>query len=160
MEHSPTSPHLLRAATIDSLPETIWVHPLNPKVIRHTKSLGDLVGMKNLGFHLVRVAPGDETTEYHCHHQEEEFIYILSGRGMAQISEQQIEVGAGDFMGFTAPSLPHAMTNPFTEDLVYLMGGQRLDPEMVDYPHLRKRQFRFGGVRQLVDWENLVSREY
>lgn len=159
MENSQNLLHFLSAATIANLPETVHIHPLNPKAIRHTKSLGDLVGMKNLGFHLVRVAPGDETTEFHCHYQEEEFIYILSGRGMAQIGEQEIEVAAGDFMGFTAPSLPHAMTNPFTEDLVYLMGGQRLDSEMVDYNHLQKRQFRFHSDRQLVDWNHLVSRE-
>lgn len=159
MENSQNLPHFLSAITIANLPETVRVHPLNSKAIRHTKSLGDLVGMKNLGFHLVRVAPGDETTEFHCHYQEEEFIYILSGRGMAQIGEQEIEVAAGDFMGFTAPSLPHGMTNPFAEDLVYLMGGQRLDTDTVDYNHLEKRQFRLHSDRQLVAWKNLVSRK-
>lgn len=148
-------PHLLRASQIGALPEVEKVHALNPNGVRHTKSLGDAVGMSHLGIHLVRVAPGRETTQFHFHHQEEEFIYIISGRGIAEIGDQQVEVGPGDFMGFTAPSLPHGMRNPFEEDLVYLMGGDRSNFDICDYPRLRKRLFRVNGDRKLVEWDEL-----
>ncbi len=145
------TPHLLTAATIKQLTETQRVHPLNPRAIRQTKSLGDILGMQRLGIHLVRVAPGDETTEFHLHYEEEEFIYILSGQGMARIGDTEYEVGAGDFMGFTAPSLPHTLKNSGTEDLVYLVGGERRPYEKVDYPQAKKRLFRIHEERIYKD---------
>lgn len=147
--------HLLKAKDIKVMQETVKVHGLNSKAVRHTKSLSDLLGMSHLGIHLVRVESGKETTQFHFHHQEEEFIYIISGRGLAEIGDEQVEVGPGDFMGFSAPSLPHTMTNPFEEDLVYLMGGERRSFDMCDYPRLQKRLFRVEGKRQLVNWADL-----
>jgi len=55
---------------------------------------------------------------------EEEWVYILSGRGLADIDGQQYEVGPGDFMGFPSPGIAHLLRNPFEEELVYLMGGE------------------------------------
>ncbi|MBC8121619.1 MAG: cupin domain-containing protein [Gemmatimonadaceae bacterium] len=150
-----STPHLLKADAIAAMAEVQKVHGLNPDAVRNTRSLGDALGMKNLGVHLVRVEPGKETTQFHLHHHEEEFLYILSGRGLACIGEEHFEVGPGDFMGFTAPSLPHALSNPFEVDLVYLMSGERRSFDVVDYPRLRKRLFRFDGKRQLVEWDNL-----
>lgn len=147
-------PHLLKAEAIAALPETVTVHRLNPNAVRHTKSIGDTLGLQHLGIHLVRLQPGKESTQFHLHHREEEFLYILSGRGIAEIGANKIEVGAGDFMAFTAPSLPHSLHNPFPEDLVYLMGGERLDMEVCDYPRIHKRQFRINQERHLIDLPN------
>ncbi|MBI3992805.1 MAG: cupin domain-containing protein [Candidatus Lambdaproteobacteria bacterium] len=145
------TPHLLRAEAIARMPEQVQRHPLNDRAVRHTRSLSDALGLQRLGLHLVRVEPGDETTEYHFHHLDEEFLYILSGRGIAEIGEAQHEVGPGDCMGFTAPSLPHVMRNPFDEPLVYFMGGQRSAFDITDYPRRRKRLFRHGRSLQVVD---------
>lgn len=144
-------PHLLKAEAIAALPEVVSVHRLNAKAIRHTKSLGDTLGLTRLGLHWVRVKPGDVSTEFHFHHQEEEFLYIVAGRGIAEIGEVTVEVSAGDLMAFTAPSLPHALRNPFSEDLVYLMGGERRDVDICDYPRVRKRQFRLNCDRHVID---------
>jgi len=152
---SPGHPHLLKASEIEAMPEVVKVHSLNSEAVRQTRSLSDAVGMTQIGIHLVRVEPGRETTQFHFHHQEEEFLYILSGRGVAEIGDAQIEVEAGDFLGFTAPSLPHTVKNPFDQDLVYLMGGDRLNFDICDYPRLQKRLYRVDGNRQLVDWEHL-----
>ena len=147
--------HLLKASENEAMPETVKVHNLNPNAVRNIKSLSDAVGMKQMGVHLVRVEPGKETTEFHFHHCEEEFIYIISGRGIAEIGDEEFEVASGDFMGFTAPSLPHSLKNPFSEDLVYLMGGERRSFEVVDYTHVKKRLYRVNGERKLVDWGDL-----
>ena len=140
---------------IEAMPEMAKVHFLNPQAVRHTKFISDALGMSKLGIYLVRIEPGQETTEFHFHHQEEEFIYILSGRGVAEIGAEQIEVESGDFMGFTAPSLPHCLKNPFDVDLVYLMGGERLSVDVCDYPRLKKRRYRVNSESQLLDWDNL-----
>src|SRR3990172_12601799 len=104
---------LLTASVIAKLKEERFVHRLNPRAVRHGKSLGDAVGMTELGIHRVRIAPGDETTEYHTHYCDEEFVYILSGHGLAEIGGRKVRVGPGGFMGVTAKSLPHTMSNPY-----------------------------------------------
>ena len=113
---------LLTAAAIDQLAEKRFEHPINPKGRRHSRALGDATGLEQIGVQLVRIAPGDETTEHHFHHFEEEFIYVLAGRGLAEIGEESHEVGPGDFMGFGPNSLAHSLSNPHEEDLVYLLG--------------------------------------
>jgi uncharacterized cupin superfamily protein len=147
--------HLLKAEEIQSQTEEVRVHPLNPNAVRHFHALGDAVGMKRLGVHIARIEPGHDTTEFHFHYHEEEFLYILSGRGIARIGDEEAEVGPGDFMGFTAPSLPHGLKNPFDEDLVYLMGGERLPYDVVDYPNAKKRLYRGFPERQMIGWEHL-----
>ncbi len=144
-------PGLLSAATIAALPETTFVHPLNPNAVRHTKALAATVGCIHLGVHWVRVAPGHDSTAYHRHRGEEEFIYILSGRGIATIGGRSQEVQAGDFMGFPPDSPAHCLHNPFTEDLVYLMGGTNLDYDVCEYPQAGKRLYRVGDRRTYED---------
>jgi uncharacterized cupin superfamily protein len=134
------------------------VHVLNPRAIRHGKSLGDAVGMRDMGIHLVRIAPGDETTEYHMHYCDEEFVYILSGRGIAEIGTRKVKVGPGDFMGFTAKSLPHNMSNPYAEDLVYLMGGTRKPIDVSEYPRSRQRAYKFDGKHHAVNFKDVTER--
>ena len=95
-----------------------------------------LAGLQRVGVSKVVVAPGKESFIYHSHHCEEEWIYVLSGKGIARIDEQDYEVTAGDFMGFPTPSVAHHMTNPFDEDLIYLMGGETKDVEIADFPDI------------------------
>ncbi|MBD2231611.1 cupin domain-containing protein [Phormidium tenue] len=142
---------LMTAAAIAALPESTFVHPLNPRAIRHGRSLGDAVGFEHIGVHLVRVEPGHDSTQYHVHQAEEEFIYILSGRGLAEIGDETVEVGPGDFMGFAAGGLAHSLSNPFTEDLVYLVGGMRLEFDICDYPKVNTRLYRRGDQRDYVN---------
>ena len=149
-------PHpLLKAARIEAIPEEARVHALDPGVVRHNRSLGDAVGLRSLGVHLVRLRPGHVSTVYHFHHQDEEWIYILSGRGLAEIGEDTFEVGAGDFMGFVAGSAPHLLRNPNEEILAYLVGGNRLAFDVCDYPRLRKRRYRVDGKSEFVSWDLL-----
>jgi uncharacterized cupin superfamily protein len=145
-------PALLTAGGIRRMKEHTFVHFLNSGAIRHTRSLGDACGLQSIGVHLVRLKPGDASTEFHFHHQDEEWVYILSGRGIAEIGTRSHQVGAGDFMGFVARSLPHAMRNPYKRDLVYLVGGNRCAMDVCDYPRIAKRRYRMnGGDNAYVD---------
>jgi uncharacterized cupin superfamily protein len=137
-------PALHTAAQIRHMKEERFVHFLNPGAIRYTKSLGDAAGLQSIGVHLVRLKQGDDSTEYHFHHQDEEWVYILSGSGIAEIGSKTYKIGAGDFMGFTAPSQPHAMRNPNKKDLVYLVGGNRCPLDVCDYPRIGKRRYRMN----------------
>ena len=127
------SKYVLKADEIAGLSENRNVHQFNENAIRNTKSLGDLVGLTSVGFHLVRVEPGDETTQHHNHECSDEFIYILSGCGTLSLGNEDIEIGAGDFAGFPMNGPAHSMKNTGKEDLVYLMGGGRPDIDICNY---------------------------
>ena len=88
---------------------------------------------------LVRLPPGKDSFAYHAHMLEEEWIYILSGRAIAEIDGAVTEVGPGDFMGFATPSVAHLLRNTFDEECVYLMGGEDKPIDVVSYPKDDKR---------------------
>lgn len=145
-----SNPHLLRAEQIEALPERQQQHQFNANAVRQTRSLGDLLGLQALGVHLVRLESGRDSTQFHFHDTDEEFLYILSGRGIAEIGEQRLPVGAGDFMAFPAGSEPHCLSNPHSEDLLYLMGGDRNVSDVVHYPHIGRTMIKSAGSRRWV----------
>jgi uncharacterized cupin superfamily protein len=118
---------------------------LNPNSYLMRAGLSRRAGMKRAHVAIGRVPPGKDSFAYHSHRQEEEWVYILSGRGIAEIDGETQEVGPGDFMGFPTPSVAHLLKNPFEEDLVYLMGGEDLPLEVVDYPKIGKRYLLMSG---------------
>src|SRR5262249_52304494 len=127
---------LLTAAELAAAPERHLRHPLNPNSDVHLRSLGRAVGLKRLSLSLARVPPGRESFIYHAHEHDEEFVYILSGRGRAEIGDEVFEVGPGDFMGFPTPSVAHHLINPYDEDLVYLMGGEQSALDIGYFPRI------------------------
>ena len=134
------------------------VHSLNPSAIRTNKSLGDEVGVKNLGIHLISVAPGDKSTEFHVHRYEEEAMYVLSGHGTAVIGDTTQKIGPGDFIGFPTNGVAHETINDGTESLVCLVVGQRLQQDVTDYPRKGKRLYRNSGERSYVDYAHIEKR--
>jgi uncharacterized cupin superfamily protein len=96
----PRKPSLVRDAQPSATPDAKFAegrsfsHPLNPKSEVHMRSLGDAVGLERLGIHIMRIPPGKESFVFHMHHTEEEFIYVLSGRGIAEIGDEEHEVPA------------------------------------------------------------------
>ncbi|HWT13369.1 MAG TPA: cupin domain-containing protein [Allosphingosinicella sp.] len=143
-------PELVRAADA-AAKMAIHSHPWNPRSEMKGVQLSRLAGLKRTGVSLARIAPGKESFVYHSHHREEEWIYVLAGTGTAEIDGAEYAVGAGDFMGFPAPSVPHHLRNTGAEDLVYLMGGESLDCEIADFPRLGKRMVRVGDKVEIHD---------
>jgi uncharacterized cupin superfamily protein len=117
---------------------------LNPNSEFIGAGLSRLAGMSRAHVSLARLPAGRDSFAYHAHMLEEEWIYILSGRGVAEIDGASHEVGPGDFMGFATPSVPHLLKNPFAEELVYLMGGEDRPLDVLDYPTLGKRYLLIG----------------
>lgn len=146
---------LLTAAQIEAMAEVEHRHQFNDNAVRQTRALSDTLGLTGIGVHLVRLEKGRDSTQYHFHHIDEEFIYILSGRGVAEIGDTTRDVAAGDFMAFGRNSLPHNMHNPFDEDLVYLMGGNRSPIDICDYPRIGLRMYREHGLKQYVELEHV-----
>ena len=145
----------LSAQAIAAMEAVKRVHFLNEGAIRSNKSIGDAVGLKSLGVHLITIAPGSRSTEYHFHYYEEECVYVLSGQGTAVIGNETHKVGPGDFMGHPINKVAHEMINDSAEPLVCLVIGQRLAQDITDYPRKSKRLFRHSGERSLVEIEDI-----
>ena len=150
MGNQKTYPHILRRDEI-SQGESTFSHPWNPKSEITGTHMSGLAGLSRSGVSLVRLAAGKESFAYHLHHREEEWIYILSGDGVAKVDGELYEMGPGDFIAFPTPSVPHLMTNPNEEDLVYLMGGENKEYEIADFPTLDKRMIRRGSEVEIYE---------
>lgn len=136
-------------AQMDGLAKT---HFLNGRARRINKSLGDLTGLTGLGFHIIEVAPGDETTEHHVHHFEDECVYVLDGAGTALIGDAAYPVKAGDFIGYRKGGLAHSIRNTGNGVLRCIVAGQRLAHDVADYPRQGKRLYRNAAMAwNLVD---------
>lgn len=116
-----------------------FTQKLNANSLFRAAGLSRLAGMSRAHVSLVKLPPGKDSFAYHAHMLEEEWIYILSGRAVAEIGGVSSEVAAGDFMGFATPSAPHVLRNTFEEECVYLMGGEDRAIDVVSYPAHDKR---------------------
>ena len=148
--------YLLRAADIATRLQT-FSHPWNPHSEIAGYPMGKSTGLRRTGVNFARIAPGKESFAYHSHWQEEEWIYILEGRGIARIDGAQYEVERGDFMAFPTPGVAHHLSNPFDTELVYLMGGENRDIEIADFPDLGKRMLRRGKDLEIHDIKNATQ---
>jgi GST-like protein len=129
---------ILRAADLDRA-EVPLVQRLNPRSRFSDAWLSGLAGLERIGLSRARIPPGGESFAYHAHQAEEEWLFVVSGRARARIDGQDHELGPGDFAAFPTPQAPHLLTNPYGEDCVYLMGGERgLPTDVLAYPDLGK----------------------
>jgi uncharacterized cupin superfamily protein len=129
-------------------------HPMNPRSEIHGWVLGRVAGLTRCGVNLMRIPPGKESFIYHEHKTEEEWAYILSGRGLAEVNGEEAEVGPGDFLAFPAPGFSHHLRNPFEGDLVYLSGGEHRETEVADFPRQGKRLVRVGDATAIYPIDN------
>lgn len=131
-------------------------HFLNTDAQRINKSLGDITGLKNIGFHIIEIEPGKESTELHKHYHEEECVFILEGEAQSTIGDQVAYVKAGDFIGYRAGGEAHKLYNNGKSTLRCIVVGQRLPHDVADYPNQNKRIFRHEGLKwNVVDIENI-----
>ena len=70
-----------------------------------------------LSLHLVRLEPGAEITPHT--HDEAETFYLLSGRGVLVMGDEEIELGPG-CGGLAPPGVVHGMRNPGPQPTVVL----------------------------------------
>ncbi len=141
---------LIGKAEADAV-STTHSHPWNANSEISGTQLGRLAGLERTGVSFARLEPGRESFAYHSHEREEEWLYILSGAGTADIDGEEHAVGPGDFIGFPTPSVAHHLRNTGTEPLLYLMGGENRDCDIATFPRLGKRMVKFSGGLEIYD---------
>ena len=145
----------LTASDIAAMAERAHRHQFNDRAVRMTRTLGEPAGLTKMGVHLIRLEPGFDSTQFHYHDADEEFVLILAGRGRAYIGADTFAVGPGDFMGFPAPSPGHGLHNDSDSDLLYLVGGEANPADVVHYPWIKRTMIKSHGRRSWVDWSDL-----
>lgn len=111
-------------------------HPKNDNSEIWMTRLGDLAGLTRTGVNISRIPPGKEAFVPHAHLYQEEWVYVVSGRGRALIGDEHFPLAPGDFMGFPCDGTVHHLTNDGDEDLVVLQGGERHRGDVGIFPTL------------------------
>lgn len=105
-------------------------------------------GLMRMGVHVRAVEPGFAGTNRHFHTVEEEWSYILAGRGTVRIGPLRMPVEPGHFIAFPPGPRPHHFIAEGEETLVFLEGGERRPSEDACwYPDARK----FSRAREPVE---------
>jgi uncharacterized cupin superfamily protein len=96
--------------------------------------VGDHAGLRRIGVNLDIVRPGERSTKFHWHHEEEECFLVLSGNGLLQVGDRTFRVGPGDFFAKgEGPERPHQFINDGDAELRILTIGEHRG-DQVEYP--------------------------
>ncbi len=142
---SPEPKDLLVTAAAAKAAEESFSHPLNPASELRGTTLSRLAGLERCGVNVIRVPPGKESFVHHVHLVDEEWMYVISGRGELRIGDERFAVGPGDFAGFPPRTHAHHRRNVGPEELEYLSGGEAVDYGVADIPELGLRLVHVGG---------------
>ncbi len=102
----------------------------------------------SLGVNWLRLPPGRTAVPFHSHQREDEFFFILSGRGVLRYGEALYSLQAGSCVSCPAKTgKAHQIANTSqTEDLVYLAVGLHDPDEVCRYPDSGKILVRSLGM--------------
>ncbi|TRM69697.1 hypothetical protein BD626DRAFT_390638 [Schizophyllum amplum] len=149
---------ILKASTIAST-KRVLPHPVNSAYQRTTTSLGDAVGLKSVGVHHCLLAPHTQSSTVHWHEVDEEWLYILRGKGKLVLydahtsTETEREVGPGDFIGCRngkeGKATAHAL-RATDEPMEYLCGGTREDNKFL-WINRKSGDMKWGNADLLSD---------
>lgn len=102
---------------------------------RDKRPLGDLFGIQKFGVNLTTLHPGAESSLFHKHTKQEEFIYILAGEATLVLESGEYTLQAGDCAGFSPQGSAHKLRNKSNTDVIYLEIGDRPTDDQASYPH-------------------------
>jgi uncharacterized cupin superfamily protein len=134
-------------------------HPWNDKSHITMNELARRTGLSRAIVKHAVIPPGKESFVYHAHHTDEEWVYVLSGEGVAEVDGADYALKPGDFLGFSAPSVAHHLRNDSDADLILLMGGEAHEVEIADFPKLGKRKFTWSQNMEVVNMEMVDLKE-
>ena len=119
--------------------------------VRHPFNAASEIWMTRLGD-----PAGKESFILHAHTLQEEWVYVLAGRGDVQLGTLEVAIAAGDFIGFPTDGTPHVIRNSSDADLVFLQGGERREGDRGIFPTIGKVGWHHDdGHLALVDADQI-----
>ena len=120
-------------AAIPKIKGTHYLAPFNdPCTERVRQRLGDAGGLKDFGVNLMRLPPGNWSSQRHWHSEEDEFVYVLEGELTLIEDDGETVLRAGDCAAFPKGSgNGHHMINKSDTTAIYLEAGSRSPTDLI-----------------------------
>lgn len=113
---------------------------------RFRKRLGNAGGLTQFGVNICRLESGSGSSQRHWHHNEDEFIYMLSGEAVLIENEGETVIRPGDSATFKAGvANGHTVVNRGSVDAVFIEVGTRAATEIAEYPDVDMRAVNDGS---------------
>ncbi|HUA77720.1 MAG TPA: cupin domain-containing protein [Acetobacteraceae bacterium] len=107
--------------------------------VRH--ALGDVAGLRQFGVNLLRLPPGEWSSQRHWHEAEDEFVWVVEGEVVLVTDTGEEVLRKGECAGFKAGEVNgHHLQNRSDSDALLLeIGSRRPDEDRVMYPDIDLR---------------------
>lgn len=145
------------------------VHNINDIPLEHIKDpdfagkmktlfLGDVAGSEKIFVNMDYIKPGGKSKKFHSHSKQEEFFFVIAGKGVLRIGESEEPVIEGDFVAKPAgKGIAHQFINNGSEILQVFNFGLKSEEDIEEYPDegiimLKKQGMIFRPGDGLVDW--------
>jgi uncharacterized cupin superfamily protein len=147
-------PFIIRAADV---PEDQHQYPNSEEKMSPSRAVGHKAGLRRIGVHLVRVAPGTRTSYPHAEEDEEEFVYVVEGECDVWLDGELHRVRAGDFIAFPCGTgICHTFMNNGDRDALLVSGGEKGKPDSrIVYPMNPERR---NDIAWSAWWEDAPAR--
>lgn len=108
--------------------------------LRYNRRLGKFAGLQKFGVNITRIVPGGQSSARHAHSEQDEFVYVLSGSPVLENDAGRVVMSPGMCVGFPAGTgNAHRFLNLGSEDVVFLVIGDRSSGDEIQYPELDMR---------------------
>lgn len=101
---------------------------------RIKRALGDAFGLTRYGVNLTILPKGSQSSLLHRHSDQEEFIYILSGRPILRTESGDTQLEPGMCVGFLPGGEAHHLINLVDDEVHYLEIGDRSEGDRGEFP--------------------------
>ncbi len=100
--------------------------------------LGNAAGLTQFGVNLLRLPPGQWSSQRHWQHREDEFVYVLAGEVVLVTDAGEETLRQGDCAGFRAgdPDGHHLQNRSDAEALVLEIGARTPGGDGATYPDI------------------------
>ncbi len=105
---------------------------------RRRRALGDAAGLDQFGVNLMRLPPGQWSSQRHWHSAEDEFVFVVEGEVVLVENDSETVLRTGDCAGFKAGvANGHHLQNRSDREAVLLeIGSRRPDQDDCAYPDI------------------------
>lgn len=132
----------------DILDEKPGTYPDSTELHGLDALFGKRARFSRLGVHLEVLKPGRRTSWPHAERDEDEFVYVVSGKVDAWNDGRITPLSEGDFTGWEAGTgITHVIINNSDEDAILIVGGEASRAKnQFWYPFHEKRNAEIGAL--------------